>query len=276
MNEISLSGLESIFIPFAIEFVNPFTLIEFENIRTADEFITTLTNIFHAENYFEKGQLSKRLTNITEHRKMYRVRFKTCKNEYLLWKYFIGFACTEFVIQKVGTDIFFSGKDAVDKLRQISKPVILVNGDFHSDKSTIFKPYSEYQRKELMRMVNTWLKSIKCGGNVEIRFDGNWHFTENRDFFIARNLKNHIPSFVSLLINLAQSIMRKNVFGETPIVFNIIKNNELNQYEIVSVINLVKSISQLNNIHFVILFESFTGCEMLNPILTPRIEGYFQ
>ena len=274
IKEISLSGLDSIFIPFGIQIEDLCTFVEFESLRSAGELTSKLANIFYTDNFFEKREFSKDFGKYSNTKGMYRIRFVTCKNEYVLWRYFIGYACTECVLQKVGTDIFYSGRQAIEKLKKISKPMLIDNGHFYSDKSTIFKPHSDVQRKEMIRMVNLWFNSLNFEGFVDLKFDGTWIYNNVNRYNMNSRGGEEIPSFIRLFTNLAQSIMRIRILGQSPVVFTTLESRLLNKFEFASVLELARSISESYNLNYVILFERFNGSELVNPVQTPSLEIY--
>ena len=271
---LSVSGLDSIFVPFSMKFEEGFNLVEFQNSFSSDEVMSKIRSLFRTDNFFEKREFSIGFGKNKRSREMHKIVFETDKSRYVLSRYFVGFACTETILEKIGTSVCFSGKDAIDKIKKMGRPIIIDNGEYFANKSLIFKPVTESQRTEMIRMVNSWLKSINFGGILDLTYDNTWTYSTHSSDRLGRKSNNTYPHFVRLFTNIAQSIMRKRVFGYSPPVISMLNLHGMSEFESMSILGLAKSICSGANVKIIGLFNSFKGSEMLDPIKTPHIGIY--
>ncbi len=263
----SFSHLDATFSPCSAELSPHSSFMMFNNCLAAEEASLRMLNLFNTKNHFEIVSFPKRKPRYTV-----EMRFKTDRHEYLLTRYFVGVTSTESKLQRLGTGIFFSGKDAITKLKSMVKPITINNGDFYSNRCVIFKPTSESQRKEIVRIVNSWLKTINADGSVELDFDCIWRF--NRDNFDIKHAWNasRIPAYVRLLYNIAQALMRKRIYGYCPPSISYIDLHTLSVFESVSVLRLAREICSTHGLNFVMLFGDFIGSEMIDVTTIPALE----
>ena len=267
LKSFSFSYLDATFSPCSAE-LGPFSsFIMFNDYLAAEEATLRMMNLFNTKNHFEILSIPKRKTRYTV-----EMRFETDKHEYLLTRYFVGVTSTESKLERLGTGIFFSGKDAITKLKSMVKPITINNGDFYSNRCVIFKPTSEIQRKEIVRTVNSWLKTINAEGRVELDYDCIWRFIRNNFDIKQAWTSNRIPAYVRLLYNIAQALMRKRIYGYCPPSISYIELHSLSVFESVSVLRLAKEICSTHGLNFVMLFGEFQGSEMIEITTIPHLE----
>ena len=70
-------------------------------------------------------------------------------------------------------------------------------------------------------------------------------------------IEQYISPLCSLVTNIAQSIMRKRVFGYSPPIISMLSLHGMSEFESMSILGLAKSICSGANVKIIGLFNSF-------------------
>ena len=208
------------------------------------------------------------------------VSFKTEGNEYVLRKCLIESHSVEIKISKVGTNIVYSENDAISVLEKLHKPRSCNTGPLMKREGTLFKPFNDHSRKTLSILANNWVKQIGFGGSrFDIDYDGRWSVITKQDNSKPRRqflaTKIQMNSFLLLISNLAQAVMKKRTYGRSSPYFFAFNSNLLTLDETLAVVDLVKKVSNEENIQVILAMNAAPElASMINGIKCPPTSLY--
>lgn len=281
---VSHDGFGHMWYPFSASFEESFTIISAEYYFEIGDLLTLISSMFatnnHSPEIFSKqnARMTKKHLTGNEKKTQCSIRFITDKNEYLLQRCFIGPYSTEARLQKIGSNVVYRNNDVIDLLSKFSKPVIIEEGSLFNNNSLIFKPLDNHTRKSLVALSNKWARMIGfVDSRLEIDYEGRWSTRGEVNAFGNRmySARNNTPSPLRLLTNLAQTVMKKRMFGLCTPIFSPFNADYLNDFETITIMQLVKDVCQEESLQFIIGSNTSSNTNsMINAIKTPRLSIY--
>lgn len=171
------------------------------------------------------------------------IEFNTEKDSYVLSRVFEGNRSIEakLVSRKNKTVVF--GQNALNKLQKMTTPIAIPGARSFNSRSYVFKPDCENSRLNLLKMTKRWSEMLDCNEGLSYRLSpmGEWTFFDlNRSRRYTADTTT--PSIITLLSTLAQAAIRTRKFGYCPSIVFSLNIDDLNEFEINSLIDLVSNI----------------------------------
>ena len=274
---VSHSGFSEMWYPFSFVLDEEFNLLRTETDNEMSCLLELITLMFSTTNHrpelVEDGFQMSKIHKFG--RTWCKIRFKTMKHEYELTRYFIGGYSTEARIHRMDSNITYHSSDAIQVLKKIGKPRISGSSRFLSSQSKIYSPVSEADRKNLIHLANSLAQSV--GIDVSLRFssfEGRWMISGNSSSAKFYKKTQEFPSHLKLITNLSEAIMRKRNYGYCETVITSVDSFILNEFEISTLMNLAKSISNNEGLNLLICFNTPRNKCILDSIDTPRFSCY--
>ncbi len=282
--EFSHDGYGQMWYPFSALLEENNTTISAEYNFEISDLLTLIRAMFGTNNH-EPEIMSKRNAKMSrkhliraDKKTICTIRFRTDKNEYVLQKCFIGHYSTEARLQKIGSTITYHGQHVIQMLSKFNKPIIIDDRDMYDNSSVIFKPINSYSRSCMVSLSNNWARMIGLvDSRIELDFEGRWSTSGDVDSFVSRrhSSRTRVPSPLRLLTNLAQAVMKKRTYGMIAPIFTPFNVEQLNEFEAIAMMDLVRNICKEEGIQFIVGINSTAKTNsMIQAIETPRLSIY--
>jgi hypothetical protein len=280
----SHGGYGAMWYPFSARLRENHTAISAESYYEIQDLLRLLKLMFITTNHHpdlvnkENRELANKYLLGSTKKSLCSVRFRTEKNEYVLTRCFVEQYSTEATLQKVDSSVIFRGHDVIQMLSKFHKPIIIDSTSMQATKSLIFKPINDYSRTCMMALANGWAKMVGItNSRIHLNQDGRWSTSGELDFFSKRRsiARTAAASPLRLITNLVQAVMKKRSYNLCTPVFSQFNMEGLNQFEAITVMDLVNCVSREEGIQFIVGINTSSDTNsMIDAIETPRLSIY--
>jgi len=274
---ISHDGYGHMWFPFSIRQDERCTIINSEDYRENIDLTKLIQAMFATNNHSSEigtYHITNQLKNHEGNKETQcSIEFKTNRYEYKITRIFYQNYSFEAKLERTCSTVIYHGKDAIRVLQKMTLPVIL-SPERSISRSVIMKPYDEYTRKQMLNLVNIWSKMIGLESfRYTLNSSGEWLFyDDSRKRY--HTCDSTTPSLVHLLANISQAALRKRKFGYCPQIICTINIEDLNEFEIITILDLIISICKEERLQFLVVTNSIAEIKSDNVLNTPRISIY--
>ena len=279
-------GIGRMWYPFAATLGPYNSIISAENYYEIGELLAILKWMFATNNHSPEivereniGKSMRFLIGKKPRRTECSISFRTEKNEYRLRRCFVGQYSIEASLHKIGTTITYYGDEVIRVLSKFHKPFIVIDNGLYSNNSTIFKPVDNYSRSSLLALANNWVRMIGIqDSKIELDYAGIWSTPDESEFNMSRrhSRRAQVHSPLRILTHLAQAVMRKRTYGTCPPIISPFNVEDLNEFEAIAMLDLIKNVSKEEGLQFVVGINSKPEINsMIDTIETPKLSIYY-
>ena len=275
INSISHNGYGEMWYPFSFENQSRFALIRTESCDEIYSFIHLLEMMFAVVNqksvYF--NHLPRKKID-TRKGTQCTIKFETNKHKYCLERYIISNFSIETRLTKEETGIVYNNDDAISILKKIIRPKIITNETSYYQKSSIYKAASYNEMKNMEKLANSISTSVGIKAKLRLNYEGRWSVFGD-ELVEEFNSKTMIfPSFLQLITNLSQAIMKRRVHGYCEPILTCLESVILNRLETSTLLYQAESIANTEQIDLLICFDCDKTESLVDAIETPRLKCY--
>ena len=284
ISSVSHNGMDMMWYPFSAHFSERLTLLAGESIHELEELLSLIKSMFEINNHHPEilskynNSLSQQLLIGKEDKKTTcEVKFETYSSRYTLKRCFVGKYSVEAKLFRQGTSVVYNGHDAIRVLRKMILPVIQINERLFANRSVIFSPLDNFSKRTLVSLANHWLKMVNItDSNFLIDSGGRWKVRGNLTRFqTSRRNSAMMPSIHNFLSKLAQTVVKKRTFGMSIPVLCSFDVKMLNDFETMTVLDLVNTICKDETIQLVLAVNrEYIDCDSIEIISVPTLAIY--
>ena len=284
ISSVSHNGMDMMWYPFSAHFSERLTLLGGESIHELEELLSLIKSMFEINNHHPEilskynNSLSQQLLIGKEDKKTTcEVKFETYSSRYTLKRCFVGKYSVEARLFRQGTSVVYNGHDAIRVLRKMILPVIQINERLFANRSVIFSPLDNFSKRTLVSLANHWLKMVNItDSNFLIDSGGRWKVRGDLTRFqTSRRNSAMMPSIHNFLSKLAQTVVKKRTFGMSIPVLCSFDVKMLNDFETMTVLDLVNTICKDETIQLVLAVNrEYIDCDSIEIISVPALAIY--
>ena len=263
--------------PFCISTKGCFSLLRTESCFEVDSFVELVSLMFGTNNHnpdIINQNYMPRISLGTKKGTEATIIFSTNKTEYKLTRYFLSNVSSEARIMNLNSGIVYYCDNAIRVLQKIKLPKILGNGRFLSQQCSVYRPVSFSEMKNMEQLANSISKSVGIDARLTLNYEVKWS-VGNDELIKEFCLKTmEFPSFLQLIANLSQAIIKKRVYGYCEPIVTSLESVILNRFETNALLYQAKSIATEENIDLLICFDCDDIESLLDSTDAPRLKCY--
>ena len=128
--------------------------------------------------------------------------------------------------------------------------------------------------KNMEKLANSISTSVGIKAKLRLNYEGRWSVFGD-DLVEEFNSKTMIfPSFLQLITNLSQAIMKRRVHGYCEPILTCLESVILNRLETSTLLYQAESITNTEQIDLLICFDCDKSESLVDAIETPRLKCY--
>lgn len=281
----SHDGMQRMWYPFFAKLDSNSTIISAENFYEIGELMVLIKSMFatnnHSPEMVSKPNISgarKFLVGENVRRTECSIVFRTEKGQYFLQRCFFGNYSLEAKLQKVGSNVSYTGEEVIKMLGKFHKPFVIGDETLFGNGSMILKPDSDFTRSSLIALCNSWARMVGIqDSNIEVDHAGRWSSNEIHDSIFPKKSRRRVKlaSPLRILTHLAQAVIRKRKFGMCPPIFSPLNADGLNQFEAIAFLDLIRNVSKEESLQFIVGVNSKPEVNsIIDVISTPKLSIY--
>lgn len=273
---ISHNGFGEMWYPYSIESNHSCAVISSDNYYESLDVVKLIQLMFATNNHHSEMTSTNFTNRLKSEVKVLEntqcvIEFSTCEHVYRLTRIFTGNHSFEAKLERSDSNVEYYGNRVIQVLQKMIRPIIVPGEKYYSG-SLILKPDSENTRLSMLNLVEKWSRMIGFDEmRIKLTMNGQWSYHDSKRFYTADNTT---PSIVSLFASLSQATLRMRKYGNCPSLICILDVDDLNEFEVFTIINLATSICREERIKCLITTNSVEEIGLDNVFNTPRFSLY--